>query len=276
MLHTEQYPGKAASPRAPAIIITLPIIFHHSSHGPAGLTQGRTLPESGREHQLSAAACILLHQPISPPAPTRTVRLDTEVIPALQVSSSHQNHSDCKPHFSSTQGSALHVPVSPVLGEAELFRCTYLGSHFGIVSACQQESKEAGERPGIRERAQQVLADFLHSQFTAPKEGPGDWREQRQAGVSRSPGSGWAEVRIDNQCGQQTWVWLASSTRRGSKAAGTAPALYSCFHSSSPRQHSLLVQSFQPGTTGTEHTNSDNSLHGLLTKTTITQQQRSS
>lgn len=54
--------------------------------------------------------------------------------------------------------------------------------------------------------AQHVLADFVHSQFAAPEEGSGGWREQRQAGFRRSPGSGWAEIRIHNQHGQQMWV----------------------------------------------------------------------
>lgn len=76
-------PGQAAPPRALAIVITLPIILHHGSHSPASFIQGRSLPESDREHQLLAAACILLHQLLSPPAPTRTVRLDTEATPTL-------------------------------------------------------------------------------------------------------------------------------------------------------------------------------------------------
>lgn len=141
-LRTEQRLGKAAPPRAPAIVIALPIPFHHSSHGPAGLTQERILPESDRDHQLSAAACILLHQPISSPAPAKTVRLDTEVLPALRVSkardSSRRSRSDGKSYFSSVQGSVLHVPDSPTLGEAELFRRSvgiYLAFHFRIVSA---------------------------------------------------------------------------------------------------------------------------------------------
>lgn len=141
-LRTEQHLGEAAPPRSPAIVIALPITFHHSSRGPAGLIQERILPESDREHQLSAAGCILLHQPISSPAPAKTVRLDTEVLPALRVSkahdSSHRSRSDCKSHFSSVQGSVLHVPDSPTLGEAELFRrsvCVYLAFHFGRVSA---------------------------------------------------------------------------------------------------------------------------------------------
>lgn len=115
---TEQYLGKAAPPRAPSTIITFPIIFYHSSHG-RGLTRGRSLHEPDREHQLSAAVCILLHQPISPPAPTQTFRLDTEVIPARQLSkvhiTSHQSHSDRKSHFSSVQGNVSHVPEHPVL-----------------------------------------------------------------------------------------------------------------------------------------------------------------
>lgn len=48
-----------------------------------------------------------------------------------------------------------------------------------------------------------VLADFAHSQFTASEEGPGGWREQRQASFSRSPGS---EIKIHNQHGQQVCV----------------------------------------------------------------------
>lgn len=140
-LGTEQHLGEAAPPRSPAIVIALPITFHHSSRGPAGLTQERILPEPDREHQLSAAGRILLHQPISSPAP-KTVRLDTEVLPAPRVSkardSSHRSRSDCKSHFSSVQGSVLHVPDSPTLGEAELLRrsvCIYLAAHFGIVLA---------------------------------------------------------------------------------------------------------------------------------------------
>lgn len=116
---TEQYLGKAAPPRAPSTIITFSIIFYHSNHGVTGLTRGRSLPEPDREHQLSAAACILLHQPISPSAPTQTFRLDNEVIPAQQLSkvhiTSHQSRSDCKSHFSSVQGNVSHVPEHAVL-----------------------------------------------------------------------------------------------------------------------------------------------------------------
>lgn len=57
-----------------------------------------------------------------------------------------------------------------------------------------------------KDTAQHVLADFAHSQFAAPEEGSGCWREQRQTGFRRSPGSGWAEIRIHNQHGQQMWV----------------------------------------------------------------------
>jgi len=92
--------------------------------------------------------------------------------------------------------------------------------------------------------AQRALPDFVHSHFIVSGEGPGGQREQGQASFSRSPGSGWAETGIHSQCGQQMWVSLASSTGRGSKTSGTAPAPYFCYHASSASQHSLLIQSF--------------------------------
>lgn len=116
MLHTKhKQRGKTAPPRASAIIVTLPVILHHSSCDLAGLTQVRSLAESGREQQLSAA-CVLLHRPVSPPAPAGTIRPDTEGIPALQVSkvhdSSHQEDLQSAWFFSSMQGSVCCMSQS--------------------------------------------------------------------------------------------------------------------------------------------------------------------
>lgn len=51
-----------------------------------------------------------------------------------------------------------------------------------------------------------------------PEEGPGDWRNQRQVGFSRLPESGWVELRIYNQHGQQILIQLASPVGCGSTA----------------------------------------------------------
>lgn len=97
-----------------------------------------------------------------------------------------------------------------------------------------------------------MLADIVHLELAVFEEGPGEWREQRQAGFS------WSEMRIHNPHGQQLWIELAHSAACRSKAAEAAPA--AC---SSSSQYGLLEQAFQPGT---QDTNFSSSFHRLLTK----------
>lgn len=85
-----------------------------------------------------------------------------------------------------------------------------------------------------------------------PEEGPGGWREQKQAGFSRLPGWGWVELGIYNQHGQQIPVWLETPAGCGNTAVHHSTRLL--VPSFLTRWQSLFTQSSQPYTTGTEHT----------------------
>lgn len=65
------------------------------------------------------------------------------------------------------------------------------------------------------------------------KEGPGGWREQRQAGFSRLPGSGWVEFRIYNQHEHRYQSSWQPQLDVGAQQYSTTPAPCSLPHPSS-------------------------------------------
>lgn len=113
---------------------------------------------------------------------------------------------------------SLHLPCIP------------LGDHLSFLAGEGRSPREAKHQG--KGTAQQVLADFIHSQFTVPEEGPEGWKEQRQAGFSRSPGL-WLGRDQGSQPARAADV-DADGIPSWSKAADTAPAPCSCFHTSSP------------------------------------------
>lgn len=73
-----------------------------------------------------------------------------------------------------------------------------------------------------------------------PKESPGDWRKERQAGFSRLPGSGWVELRLDNQHRQGYWSRWHPQLDIGTWQYTTTPAPRSSPHPSSSADRACL------------------------------------
>lgn len=72
------------------------------------------------------------------------------------------------------------------------------------------------------------------------EEGPGGWREQRQAGFSRLPGSGWVELRIYKQHGHRYWSSWQPQLDVGTQQYSTTPAPCSSPHPSSSADRACL------------------------------------
>lgn len=95
--------------------------------------------------------------------------------------------------------------------------CISLGDHLSLLAGegrSQGEAKHQGNGT-----AQQVLSDFVRSRFTVPEEGPGGWKEQRQASFSRSPASAGQRSRFTTSKGSRcgcSWHPQLEQSRRHS------------------------------------------------------------
>lgn len=115
-----------------------------------------------------------------------------------------------------------------------------------LVSLCAVNRR--GKKPERSQASGKVRAE----------EGPGGWREQRQAGFSRLPGSGWVELRIYKQHGHRYWSSWQPQLDVGTQQYSTTPAPCplphpsssadkACLHS--PSKENKLNPSFQVGET---------------------------